>query len=93
MIVLNEIAGFVSPIYFLVLGWRASRGWRGRRCASRGARRGVGLHQSQELGLPSGGEDGVGELDPVKVEVQVDDGEGFVVDVGVVGHESLLSLR
>ena len=49
--------------------------------------------QGQELGLSAGGEDGVGELDPVQVEVKVSDGEGFVVDVGVVGRESLLSLR
>ena len=52
------------------------------------------LLQGQSLGLASCGEDGVGELDPMKVEVQVSDGKGFVIDVGVEFRSRLhISLR
>ena len=39
--------------------------------------------QGLQLGSASLGEDGVGELDPMQVEVKAGDGEGFLVNVSV----------
>ena len=50
--------------------------------------------QGLQLGSASLGEDGVGELDPMQVEVKAGDGEGFLVNVSVGFRDRLhVSLR